>query len=143
MLCLFRALLSGYFICLSYRLKQIVQLVNLINYRDSSSLITVFSRFHDPDISSFVLARSSAFFLLLFLLFLAQFGPAFVEIKKPRVLRILCSVPDMEGKRENGEYVFSLKTVVLLEIVKKRLFVSKIEVLWQMIVDYCGWLWLI
>lgn len=50
-------------------LQQRVQLIDFINYSYSSTLVTVFSRFNNPDISHFVLCSSFLFLSALVLLY--------------------------------------------------------------------------
>ena len=66
--------------------------------------------------------------LLLFLLLLNHALPSLVKLHKPRILRILESFSNMEGKWQVIEYILADKGVVLLKIVEEGFLVAEVEV---------------
>ena len=91
---------------LTCALYNVVQFINLVDDRYSSSLVWVFPGFYYPNVSSFLLLLNAFLFLLFLFLFYLN-APTVIVCDKAFVLGILQSLFDMESKREIIECVFS------------------------------------
>lgn len=74
-----------------------VELVNLVNDCDTSTLIAILSRLNYPDISGFFLLDVTFLLLLLFGLFRHHLSPSLIILDKPSILGVFDTLSDVEG----------------------------------------------
>lgn len=80
----------------------------------------------------------SPLILLLFPLPLNHTLSPLVKLHKPRILRILQPLPNMERQRQVIEHILSDERVVLSEVVEEGFFVAEVEVVDEVVVDRVG-----
>lgn len=117
----------GFFLS-HWLLDNMIELVNFINNCYSFALVRIFSRLDDPNVSG--VWPSSVCWLLLY-----DSGSLCVKFCKAVILRIFESFSDMECQRNNIEHILTHFFIIILQVVKESLLVSKVEIVLKMIVD--------
>ena len=107
-----------------------VEFINLVDDCDSSTLIRIFSRFYNPNISGL------QFILLAFFLSFDELCSFLIILGKPFILLIFETIFDVESQWYIVKYILSYFFVVLLQVIKQSFFVAQMEVVFEMVMDY-------
>ena len=107
-----------------------VEFINLVDDCDSSTLIRIFSRFYNPNISGL------QFILLAFFLSFDELCSFLIILGKPFILLIFEAIFDVESQWYIVKYILSYFFVVLLQVIKQSFFVAQMEVVFEMVMDY-------